>query len=290
MTGFARVEGGEGETRWIWEARSVNGRGLELRCRLPGGMESLETEVRQAASERCRRGNVSITLTVSGAPSTGVRINRDILDRVIGLVGELEGKVKGAAPPRLDGLLAVRGVIELVEEPLDEAMRERRRTRLLAELAVMLDELAAMRRREGAKLVALALGHLDEIERLRGAAASCAAARPEALKARLLKQIQALTEGLPGVSEERLAQEAAIIVARGDVREELDRLAAHQGEARSLIAAGGAVGRKLDFLCQEFNREANTLCSKSSDVELTNLGLGLKAAIDQLREQIQNIE
>jgi uncharacterized protein (TIGR00255 family) len=289
MTGFARAEGGEGDHRWIWEARSVNGRGLDVRCRLPSGLEALEPEVRQAVAERCKRGNVSVTLTLSGAPSPGVRINRDVLDRVIGLMGELEGKVK-AAPPRLDGLLAVRGVVELIDELPGDIERERRRARLSRELAPMLDELATMRRREGAKLSALAQGHLDEIERLGRASAVCAAAQPEALRARLRKQLQALTEGLPAVPEERLAQEAAIIVARGDVREELDRLDAHIAAARSLIGDGGAVGRKLDFLCQELNREANTLCAKSGDVELTNLGLGLKVAIDQLREQIQNIE
>jgi len=185
----------------------------------------------------------------------------------------------------------VRGVVDVVEEEeLDEERRGARLARMAATLATALDALQAMRRDEGSRLAALVGEHLDTIERLRRSAAATAAAQPAALKARLKAQVDALLEASSGLSEDRLAQEAALLVTKADVREEIDRLAAHVEAARKLMAAGGPVGRKFDFLCQEFNREANTLCSKSADVELTSIGLDLKAAIDQLREQVQNIE
>jgi uncharacterized protein (TIGR00255 family) len=291
MTGFARGEGAEAGLHWAWEVKSVNGRNLDVRCRLPLGFEALEPPARAAVAEHCKRGNVAVLLTVSrGQQAPRIRINREVLDQLLVLLTELEGKVE-AAPPRLDGLLAVRGVIEAVEEEeLSEAAREARNTRIMETLAQTLAALQTMRGEEGARLGALLVAHLDEIERLHGRAGASAAAQPAALKARLKTQVETLLEASPALSEERLAQEAALLATRSDVREELDRLAAHVAAVRKLLETGGPVGRRLDFLCQEFNREANTLCSKSSDVELTTIGLELKAVIDQLREQVQNIE
>jgi uncharacterized protein (TIGR00255 family) len=296
MTGFARAEGVDAADlhpglHWAWEAKSVNGRNLEVRCRLPPGFESLEAGARAALAERFKRGNVALTLTLArGGEPPRARINRELLDQLMALAAEYAGKGKAEAP-RLDTLLAVRGVVEVVEEAEpSEEQRAVRLTRMNETLARALVALAAMRHEEGGRLAALVSQHLDLIEELRQRAAATAAAQPAALKARLKAQVDALLEASPALPEERLAHEAALLVTKADVREELDRLAAHVAAARKLLAEGGAVGRKFDFLCQEFNREANTLCSKSVDVELTTIGLDLKAAIDQLREQVQNIE
>ncbi len=296
MTGFARAEGVDAADlhpglHWAWELKSVNGRNLEVRCRLPPGFEVLEPAGRAAVAERFKRGNVALTLTLArGAEPPRARINRELLDQLMALAAEYAAKGK-AEPPRLDGLLAVRGVVEVVEEvEPSEEQRAVRLARMNETLARALAALAAMRHEEGSRLATLVGQHLDAIEELRKRAAATAAAQPAALKARLKAQVDALLEASPTLPEERLAHEAALLVTKVDVREELDRLAAHVAGARKLLAEGGAVGRKFDFLCQEFNREANTLCSKSADVELTTIGLELKAAIDQLREQVQNIE
>jgi len=296
MTGFARAEGADAADlhpglHWAWEAKSVNGRNLEVRCRLPPGFEALEAAARAALAERFKRGNVALNLTLArGGEPPRARINRELLDQLMALAAEYAGKGK-AELPRLDNLLAVRGVVEVVEEAEpSEEQRAVRLARMNETLARALVALAAMRQEEGARLAVLVGQHLDLIEELRQRAAATAAAQPAALKARLKQQVEVLLEASPALPEERLAHEAALLVTKADVREELDRLAAHVAAARKLLAEGGAVGRKFDFLCQEFNREANTLCSKSSDVELTSIGLDLKAAIDQLREQVQNIE
>jgi uncharacterized protein (TIGR00255 family) len=291
MTGFARAEGHDGAVRWAWELKSVNGRNLDVRCRLPVGFEELEPMARAALPERCKRGNISVTLTISRdqAPAR-VRINRDLLDQLIELAKEYGGR-GGLAPAALDGLLAVRGVVEAAdEEVLVEDERAARLQSMGQTLRQAIDGLCAARIEEGGRLAALIGTQVDDIDRLRGAAAATAAAQPAALKARLKTQVDALLGATANFSEERLAQEVALLVTKVDVREELDRLAAHIAGARKLIGEGGAIGRRFDFLCQEFNREANTLCSKSADVELTGIGLEMKAVIDQLREQVQNIE
>ncbi|WP_162913029.1 YicC/YloC family endoribonuclease [Rhodospirillaceae bacterium SYSU D60014] len=296
MTGFARTEGSvgdlPGELRWAWEIRSVNGRSLDVRCRLPTGFDRFDSIVRAAVPDYCKRGNVSVTLTVTRAGTESqVRINRDLLDRLLALVQEVqERSVIELAPPRLDGLLAVKGVVESIEPEENEEARIARDKVVQAGLTEALDALRRMRAQEGDRLAALARGHLDQIETLRAAAAGAAATQPDSVKARLKMQVEALLEASPALQPERLAQEAALLATRADVREELDRLAAHVTAARDLLTAGGPIGRKFDFLCQEFNREANTLCSKSSDVALTRIGLDLKATIEQLREQVQNIE
>lgn len=290
MTGFARIEERDGEFRDVWEIRSVNGRNLDIRCRLPPGLEVFDPVVRAAVPRFCRRGSLSVTLIVDrSATQPSVRINRPLLDQLLALAAELQGR-SAADSPRLDGLLAVRGVIEVAELEQDPSRLEERTQRLTQGLEQALDQLRAMRLAEGARLAALLEEQLAAIEGLCRQAAASAAAQPAALMARLRKQLAALLEGMAEPGEERLAQEVALLVAKGDIREELDRLAAHVEAARQLLAEGGAVGRKLDFLCQEFNREANTLCSKASDIELTRCGLALKSAVEQLREQVQNIE
>jgi uncharacterized protein (TIGR00255 family) len=291
MTGFARAETREGERQWVWEARSVNGRGLEVRCRLPAGLEALEPLVRQSVARYCRRGNVAVQLDGSrqGAPQPRYRLNREALGQVLPLVRDLASE-RDMAPPRIDGLLALPGVIERVEEEEAEAVRAARMTLLGTSLETALGTLAAMRAAEGGRLAEIVAGQIAEIEALVGRARGLAAAQPEAQKARFRQQVQELLAGLPPLPEERLAQELALLIAKGDVREELDRLAAHLQATRALLAEGGAVGRKLDFLCQELNREANTICSKSQDLALTTVGLELKAVVEQLREQVQNIE
>jgi uncharacterized protein (TIGR00255 family) len=280
MTGFARQEGGDAKVTWSWEIKSVNGRSLDLRCRIPNGYESL-------------RGNVTIALTVGRAEATpNLRVNRDLLDQLVRLAGELESKAdsKTLAPARLDGLLGVKGVLEVAEEEEPGEETEARLAAMGKDLHAALKDLSASRRAEGKHLKTAVETHLRTIEDLTAKAAASAEAQPEALKARLKSLVEELLDAVPALPEERLAQEAALLVARGDVREELDRLKAHSAAAKELLAGGGPVGRRLDFLCQEFNREANTLCSKASDVELTRVGLDLKRAVEQLREQVQNLE
>jgi uncharacterized protein (TIGR00255 family) len=290
MTGFARSEGAIGDFHWTWELKSVNGRNLDVRCRVPAGYEQLDGVVRARAAESLKRGNLAVNLTVDDASSRGrLSVNREALDQILAIAAELGTKVS-AAPPQLDGLLALKGVLELELPKIDEAEAARRNEALQQSFGKAIEGLGEMRRAEGKRLADLILAHLDEIERLRTAAAATAGAQPLAIRQKLEKQFAELLKGLAPLSEERLAQEAALLAGKADIREELDRLAAHVAAARDQIKSGGAVGRKLDFLCQEFNREANTLCSKSSDIGLTNLGIDLKAAIEQLREQIQNIE
>ncbi|QEX23152.1 hypothetical protein FRZ61_30870 [Hypericibacter adhaerens] len=291
MTGFSRAEIGEGERRWSWEIRSVNGRNLDLRLRLPAGCEALEPQLRQAVPERCRRGNISVQLEAArqGQPQTRYRINRAALDQVIQAAKDL-GMLVDAERPRLDGLLALPGVVERIDEEESEEARDARLALLLKGFGEALDGLVRMRAEEGARLARIALDQLQEIERLVGRARSLAAAQPEAQRARFRQQVGELLAQVPALSEDRLAQEFALLIAKSDVREELDRLTAHIEASRALVNAGGAIGRKLDFLCQELNREANTICSKSADLELTAVGLDMKAVVEQFREQVQNIE
>ena len=290
MTGFARTEGQDGPLSWTVEARSVNGKSLEVRCRMPPGNDALDAVARAEAARILKRGNVNVNVTAQRAQTAApLRLNRALLAQVIELAREIEGA--GAAPPRLDALLAVRGIIETEEEqPESEAVRESRERAMAHSITQALEALAAARLSEGARLHTVLEAHLSEIERLTEAAAGQASLQPAALKERLRRQVSELVEASIGLPEERLVQEAALLIGKADVREELDRLRAHIAQARELLAEGAAVGRRFDFLCQEFNREANTLCSKSADVELTRIGLSLKASIEQLREQVQNIE
>jgi uncharacterized protein (TIGR00255 family) len=290
MTGFARADGHQDGVSWVWELKSVNSKSLDLRIRLPAGFDALELPLRQSLAQRMRRGALSVTLTLARAPgSGGIRVNRETLAQLLALAQELvaEGKV---APPRADGILGLRGVLESSEESDDESARERLTAALLASSEKAVDGLTAMRTAEGERLVPVLQARLADIAQLVSAAEDSAAAQPEALKARLRQDLAELLEASPALPPERLAQEAALLAAKADIREELDRLAAHLIAAQELLAEGGAIGRRFDFLCQEFNREANTLCAKSADVALTRTGLALKAVIEQLREQVQNLE
>jgi len=291
MTGFARVEGHDGTLSWVWEIKSVNAKALDLRFRLPAGFDALEIPLRASANQKLRRGAVTVNLGLTRtAGAGGMRINRDALAAVVGLARELAAELPDVAPPRLDGLLAMRGVIESAEEAPDEETREQQLGLLTGSFERALASLQAMRLNEGSRLEAVLAARLAEIESLVREAEASAAVQPAAIKARLKELVAALIEAVPALPEDRLAHEAALVITKADVREELDRLTAHLAAARGLMAEGSSIGRRFDFLCQELNREANTLCAKSADLELTRVGLGLKAAIEQLREQVQNIE
>ena len=290
MTGFGRAGGEAGGRRWGWEIKSVNARTLDIRCRVPAGAEHLEAAIRARLAAKLSRGAVTVQLSLErGAGATRLVVNRALLDELLALHGTL-GESVDAAPPRLEGLLAVRGVVEEVAEAEDPEAAAAREVAMLADLGCAIDALAAARAEEGAALAASLAARLDEIDSLHAEAEVRAAARPAALMERLEAQLADLLGATPPVTEERLAQELALLVTKADVCEELDRLSAHAVAARRLLAEGGAIGRRLDFLCQEFNREANTLCAKAGEVALTEIGLRLKAVIDQLREQAQNIE
>ena len=290
MTGFARGHGVSGSYAWAWEVKSVNGKGLDIRLRLPPGWDAVEPPVRAKAAERLARGSVQANLTVE---RTGilpvVRINTAVLDAVLTTMRQLSGRIE-ASPPSFDGLLALKGVMEVGEA--EERQEERRgaEAAAVAGFAEVIDALSEMRRREGAALGRVLVARLEAIAALAQRAELTAGRRPEAIRVRLAEQIAALLEQSERFDPDRLHQEAILLAAKADVREELDRLAAHVAQAQLLIKHGGPVGRRLDFLAQELNREANTLCAKANDVELTNIGLELKAAVEQFREQVQNVE
>ena len=290
MTGFAESSGGHGGLAWRWEAKSVNGRGLDLRLRTPPGLDGLEAPARKLAATRFSRGSLQLFLAIAPQDEArGLKVDAAALAAAVRLAKEIAAET-GLPAARVDGLLALKGVIVSDDAaPADETARAHRDAAILESLASAFDALARARAGEGAKLATLLGAQIDEIARLTEAAGILAVAQPGALRDRLRQQIADLvSQGT--VSAERLEQEIALLAVRADIREELDRLKAHVEEARRLLGSGEAVGRKLDFLAQEFNREANTLCSKSSDVALTRLGLELKAVIDQFREQAQNVE
>ena len=288
MTGFARAEGDDLGISWVWEMKSVNSKSLDLRLRLAQGFDSLEPQLRAMLAQRFRRGNFSASLAVTRTTPAVVRVNRETLAQLVALMNELAGEIE-AAPPRIDGLLALRGVVEMVEDEPDAVLEERRRA-VLDSWRIALDRLANARAEEGARLSAVLRNQLAEMIALVEAAVEWAAAQPAAIRQRLQTMLASLADLAPGMPEERVAQEMALLVARSDIREELERLRAHIEQAADLLRQEEAVGRRLDFLCQELNREANTLCSKSADIELTRIGLSLKAAVEQFREQVQNIE
>jgi uncharacterized protein (TIGR00255 family) len=290
MTGFARADGSAGSTSWHWELRSVNGRGLDLRLRLPPGFEALEPRVREAASKRLNRGSLSINLNVKRTEGVSqIRLNEPALRQVLAALDKLQAMAK-VESPRADGLLGIRGVLEFVEAEEGEDAARARAEAMLVGLGQALDGLVAARAGEGRRLEAVIIDQLVAIEKLVEAVQRSPARAPEAIRQRLKEQVARLLE--PGVplDETRLYQEAALLATRADVEEELKRLTAHIAAARELLASSEPAGRRLDFLAQEFNREANTLCSKANDAETTRAGLELKAIIDQMREQVQNIE
>lgn len=293
MTGFARAAGEQGPWQWAWEVKSVNARALDIRFRTPQGHDRLEMAGREAVSKIFKRGSLNLSLSVqrgdAGEGDRPMRINKPLLDQLVAEASRYGGKVADE-PPRVETLMTVRGVVEPIEAPEDDAIVGERMSLMLQTLVQALTALSAARREEGGRLEAVLHGQLEEMAQLRRDAASADATRPQKIIERLRAQIAELLADTKGLTEDRVHQEVALMIAKGDIREELDRLDAHIASARELLDAGDAVGRRLDFLCQEMTREANTLCSKSGDIDLTRVGLAMKAKIEQFREQVQNVE
>jgi uncharacterized protein (TIGR00255 family) len=290
MTGFARSHGASGPYVFDWELKSVNAKGFDLRLRLPPGWDELEAVAKKRAAELLSRGTVYANLSVKRANALStVRINEDVLASVIKVATQLAGRIDAVAPS-IDGLLAIKGVIEVVEPESDEQEDKAAKTAAAAAFEEALTGLVDMRRREGTSLGQILGQRMGEVEVLAKRAETAPGRKPEAIKARLAEQIAALLETSDRFDADRLNQEALLIAAKADIREELDRIASHVAQARELLAKGGPVGRRLDFLAQEFHREVNTCCSKSNDIELTNTGLEMKNVVEQFREQVQNLE
>jgi len=290
MTGFARREGTSGRYRWAWEMRSVNGKGLDVRLRLPPGCEHLETEFRKLYGDSFSRGNLQVGLTLS-AVETGVEavVNQGALAAVLALRAQL-GDLIDPAPLRLDTLLQMRGVVEFREPEDDEATRAGRDADLLEGFRLALSDMVAMRETEGEALRQILLSQIDRVETLARLIETDPTRSPQAIAARLVQQVAVLMDSATTLDRDRLHAEVALIATKADLREEIDRLQAHVAAARDLLKKGGPIGRKLDFLAQEFNRESNTICSKSNAAAVTAAGIELKVVIDQFREQVQNLE
>jgi uncharacterized protein (TIGR00255 family) len=289
MTGFARAEGSTGGIAWVWELRSVNGRSLELRFRLPNGWDSLEAGWRDIIGKTLKRGNVTANLTIKRQSETRLELDPAALEQVLRIATDLYHRIPGSKPPSPEALLSLPGVLRQAQADQQEE-KAVAAADVQAGFITALADLVASRQAEGERLGAVLIRQLAEIAALRLAAANQAAGQPAAQRARMLDNLQALLRDTPNLSEERIAQEVALLASRFDVREELDRLSSHIVAAHDLMREAVNIGRKLDFLIQEFNREANTLCSKSASPALTATGLKLKAAIEQFREQVQNIE
>lgn len=290
MTGFARSHGASGPYAFEWELKSVNAKGLDLRLRLPSGWDELEAFAKKRAGEVLSRGTVYANFNVKRSDAlSSVRINEEVLAAVLKVAGSLAGKIDAVAPS-VDGLLAIKGVIEVVEPESNEEEDKAAMTAAAAAFDEALTSLMAMRRREGEALGQILGQRMDEMEVLARKAEAAPGRKPEAVRARLAEQIAALLETSDRFDADRLTQEALLVAAKADIREELDRIASHIAQVREMIRKGGPIGRRLDFLAQEFNREVNTTCSKSNDVELTNTGLEMKNVVEQFREQVQNLE
>jgi uncharacterized protein (TIGR00255 family) len=286
MTGFARTSASLSGVSIVWEVKSVNGKSLDIRLRLPPGWDRLEQVVRQKMQAAMQRGSLQANLTLdAGAAPAKLVINEALIDELVELASRVSARL-ALTPPSIAELLNVRGVVEPSEAVAAEALEPP----ILAALDIAIRDLKAARTSEGTSLQDILQAHLNEIERLALAAEADPSRQPDAIKARIAESITLLTDASPSLDESRLNAEALFIATRADIREELDRLKAHVKSARQLLTQGGAVGRKLDFLAQEFNREANTLCSKSNAASITAIGLELKSVVDQFREQVQNLE
>ena len=293
MTGFAAAKGATGDWSWGWDIRAVNARGLDVRLRLPDWIEGLEQMLRPIVQKSVVRGNVSLSLRVQSVRAEGaVQINADALARALEMIGNVEATAQGRGvsltPATAADVLMVRGVLESAvgdtsdTTPLSAALK--------AALPQLLKAFNEMRQAEGKVLHGVLSQQVDRIETLTSDAAAMAAERLEQMQANLRENLARVLDNAEGSDPDRVAQELALLAVKSDVTEEIDRLGAHVKAARHLLASKDAVGRKLDFLTQEFNREANTLCSKAQSSDLTAIGLDLKAVIDQMREQVQNVE
>jgi uncharacterized protein (TIGR00255 family) len=290
MTGFARSYGVAGAYAWGWEIKSVNAKGLDLRFRLPAGWDAVEVPARACGTEKLSRGTVYANLTVERkGVQPKVKVNEPVLAAVLATLKSISGKVE-AAPPSLDGILSLKGVIEVTEEDEREEDHRAAATAIVAGFDEALVALIGMRRAEGSTLGRLLSERLQEIADLTARAEKAPGRKPEAVRARLAEQVSTLLAASERFDSDRLYQEAVLLAAKADIREELDRLASHVAQAKKLLAGGGAIGRKLDFLAQELHRESNTLTAKSNDAELTRIGLELKSVVEQFREQVQNLE
>ncbi len=290
MTGFAQSSGEKDGLHWQWEIKSVNGKALDIRCRLPSGFEALEAVARSTLAQHIKRGNLQVTLTMSGAatPET-VIVNEVVLEQVLDIAEKLRDRI-GGVPLSAVSLMGLRGVLDVVQPTQTEAETATRLADIASSLEIAAAALDTARRAEGARLSTVIAAQLEKIERLVVAARDCPARSVDAIKLRIREQVAKLLDVGASFDKDRLHQEAILIATRADIQEELDRLFAHLEAAYSLIVSPEPAGRKFDFLAQEFNREANTLCSKALDKTLTAIGLELKTVIDQMREQVQNIE
>jgi uncharacterized protein (TIGR00255 family) len=289
MTGFAREAGVSGPSQWAWELKSVNGRGLDVRLRYPPGFDAVGEDARGQVQKAFTRGQCQLNLTITrGATPPRVRLNEEVLSALLDAVGRLK-LPPGVEPASVDGLLAVRGVVEIEDEG-DAAASTELADALKAGVARAVAALAEARLAEGRALSGILAGQLEAMEGLVAAIETAPTRRAEAVRAKLETQIAALLGAAPALDPDRLHQEAVILATKADVREELDRLTAHIAAARALLRDGGAVGRRLDFLAQEMGRESNTLSAKANDVALSRIGLDLKAVVEQFREQVQNVE
>ena len=290
MTGFARDSGSLGDWSWQWELKSVNGKALDVRLRLPPGLEHLDAEVRQRIQKVMKRGNLQVGLNLSNSNTREtVTVNQPLLAELTAIAGRLRAEIN-APPLQAESLLALRGVLEPVRSEVSEEEAAARDRALMESFERALIALQAARAEEGKRLLAVLKEQLQKVAALAVAARDNPARAPDAIRRRLRDQVVRLMETGASFDEQRLHQEAMMVATRSDIQEELDRLFSHVEAAGVLLAAGEPVGRKFDFLAQEFNREANTLCSKAIDKSLTAIGLDLKTVIDQMREQVQNIE
>lgn len=291
MTGFARVDGQHELCSWSWEIKSVNSKGLDIRCRLANGFEALDVIVRDQLSKTLKRGNLTVNLSVDWQKATGgYQVNADLVDLAIAAIPGIENRLPNAGATSAADILALRGVIEIVDQEVSDADHKSVTRLILSDVETVIAALDEMRKAEGMRLATVLSEQLDQIGLLSRDAKANAASQPQSIRTRLEKQIEEILGGATKLPDERMVQEVALLVTKADIREEIDRLVAHEQAARGYLSSKEAVGRKLDFLCQEFNREANTLCSKAPDVELTQIGLDLKTHIERFREQIQNIE
>ena len=291
MTGFARTTGLINGFSWVWEVKSVNGKGIDIRCRLPQGLENIDNDVRSMTKKLFKRGNFNINLEINGGMAKEVyEINIEHLQNLINFIGAEHSSLKNFAKPQLDNLLNVRGVIEKSNKSeFDKNLKELTKNILLG-IEKVLKALLKSRSNEGQRIHEFLSKQLRSIRNLQKKASKIADAQSQKMYDNLKEQVLLLTSSPVALSEDRLLQEVALLVAKADICEELDRLESHMEAADALIKNGGSIGRQLDFLCQEFNREVNTICSKSSDIRIVKIGLELKLLFEQFREQIQNIE